>query len=359
MRFKIVTATPNKSNNIAYEVMDCVEYIKSSKAFKNYNIVAITSFIDANSETDYNNKINVIKSIFDLELDYKSDISFLAQKPMIDGSVAFELHLIHKEDGDVYIEELYGTKYSKVIFSSGEFMLFIPSKSSTYRYGIDRAVDIVFDKVKLILTENNLNFSNVFRQWNYIENITKKVDGKQNYQVFNSIRTKYYKPYFEHNFNGYPAATGIGIKYGGFQMSLYAASNKFEFNSVVNKLQTEAYSYSENVLVKGKKTPKFDRAKTYKDLIFISGTASIRGEKTIGNNTWNQHNITNENIGILMVGGENDYNLDYTRTYIKQEKYNNAVEQNLICKRNLTVVADICRDDLLVEIEGFGKKIEL
>jgi len=118
-----------------------------------------------------------------------------------------------------------------------------------------------------------------------------------------------------------------------------------------------------------KKAPLFERAKYIGTpefaVVFVSGTASIIGEQTIGKNDIEiQTNTTCDNISQLT----NLENLEkagidipqtescYLRVYVKNIEDIPLVEQ--ICQQKygnipiLYVKADICRDDLLVEIEG-------
>jgi hypothetical protein len=140
-----------------------------------------------------------------------------------------------------------------------------------------------------------------------------------------------------------------------------------------NPEQVAAYGYSQQVLV-GKpeeveSTPKFERARYLeifgKKQVFISGTASIRGEKTVGrNDPVKQTEITIQNLQRLysrevlstVTGNLLQPVYGHARVYVKNKKDFQAIRRTF--KRyygNLPVVyiiADICRDDLLVEIEG-------
>jgi hypothetical protein len=118
-----------------------------------------------------------------------------------------------------------------------------------------------------------------------------------------------------------------------------------------------------------KTTPKFERARYFelfeKKLIFISGTASIVGEKTVGvGNPAEQTEITINNIKqlysneILEKISDKTLNPKYghARVYLKDKKDFSVIKRTFRSHfGNLPVVyivADICRKDLLVEIEG-------
>ena len=143
-----------------------------------------------------------------------------------------------------------------------------------------------------------------------------------------------------------------------------------------NPNQINAFSYGQEVLVgsairenENKKAPLFERAKYIgakeNALVFISGTASIAGEKTIGSeDIKEQSQVTIQNISDLTSGdniqsvGAEMSKKDYTylRVYVKREEDFDIVRK--ICHEKygdipiLYVKADICRNDLWVEIEG-------
>ena len=223
----------------------------------------------------------------------------------------------------------------------------------------------VFNKMKDILSNENMTFNNILRQWNYIQDITKYELDNQYYQIFNNVRSEYYNQ-VEWT-NGYPAATGIGMQYGGLNIEFDAfdrSDSKVIIKPIDNNLQISAHKYSEDVLQYANNnilTPKFERAKEIIQnnisTIYISGTASIRGEQTINpNSVCEQLKITLENINNLI--GSRD--ISYLRIYLKNEKDYNQIHSEL---RKLYpiiplvfVKADVCRNNLLIEIEGIANE---
>ena len=131
-----------------------------------------------------------------------------------------------------------------------------------------------------------------------------------------------------------------------------------------NKLQIAAHAYSPQVLETAqqqKTTPKFERAKsmTFDDrkLIYVSGTAAIRGEESLtGVGLERQLHITMENIAQLT----GDAQLKMLRVYLKNKSdYKEAYE--VLSSYQLAIpvsymCADVCRDELLIEIEGIAIK---
>jgi enamine deaminase RidA (YjgF/YER057c/UK114 family) len=130
-------------------------------------------------------------------------------------------------------------------------------------------------------------------------------------------------------------------------------------------LQVAAHAYSISVLDKaGEKstTPKFERAKklTFKsgeELIYVSGTAAIRGEESLkGVGVEQQLRITMENIAELI----GDAPLRLLRVYLKRPEDYAVVKARLeeygLDSPVSYLCADVCREELLIEIEGIALK---
>jgi enamine deaminase RidA (YjgF/YER057c/UK114 family) len=234
-----------------------------------------------------------------------------------------------------------------------------------------------FESAVAILSEEGLSIHHIIRQWNYIESIAwleNLPDPEQNYQVFNDVRADYYG---QGDFKfGYPAATGIGMDTGGVIIDFIALSDseQVKIQPIVNPGQIDAHKYSELVL-EGKSakkcTPKFERAKLItigeRNYIYVSGTASILGEKTMHVGDVQKQTITTiDNINHLF-SRENQEKLglnfdvseisfSHLRVYVKHQADIPAVERicesMLNCNSTLYLESDVCREDLLVEIEG-------
>jgi enamine deaminase RidA (YjgF/YER057c/UK114 family) len=234
-----------------------------------------------------------------------------------------------------------------------------------------------FEAATEILSLEGLSIHHIIRQWNYIENIAwleDVEDSEQNYQIFNDVRAHYYDQ-GEFKF-GYPAATGIGMDTGGVIIDFLALSEseQVKIKPIMNPGQIDAHRYSELVLEGNsarKCTPKFERAKLVtigpRNYIYVSGTASILGEETVHVGDVEKQTVTTiENINRLF-SKENqeklglDFDLSrirfsHLRVYVKHMEDIPAVERicnrMLNCKSSLFLESDVCREDLLVEIEG-------
>ncbi len=232
----------------------------------------------------------------------------------------------------------------------------------------------VFNKIQLILDTVSMPIENIVRQWNYIGHITEVEENSQNYQEFNNARSMFYKS--ANWTNGFPAATGISMDIHAVSVSFIAL--KFHSNSVVfplnNSLQLAAHRYSQTVLGKSvkKETPKFERAKLIvsanSSYCFISGTAAILGEKSINKLTaseqaWHtiqiiRHLISQENLSANGIDKVYDLKIVHLRVYVKVssdiEAVRNILETELPAVNVIYLCAGVCREELLVEIEGIA-----
>lgn len=240
---------------------------------------------------------------------------------------------------------------------------------------ISEQSNAVFARIEEIMNHENFPIKSIVRQWNYIENISMFNGEHQNYQDFNDSRSRFYSKTSWPS--GYPAATGIGTLYGGVMIELVAMQGKGLTNLALdNPLQVAAHKYSQDVLLgttdpdfKIRTTPKFERARIVgisdRQTIYISGTAAIRGEISLPvNDITEQTRTTMQNIDYL-ISGEN-YPLEtISRTYKMLRIYVKnpcQMEQaRLYMKANypdiikIYVCADICREELLLEIEGIAE----
>jgi hypothetical protein len=287
--------------------------------------------------------------------------------------------MIREKDGLVQYHSLEGLNYCTI--ASNELIEYwmIGVLSNGKSQNILESSDCSFQKLKSLFDCEELHFESIVRQWNYVGeilNFGNISDGNmQHYQMFNEVRNTFYSRY--RNCTNFPAATGIGMNYSNVGIDCYAiGKNKaLEIIPIRNPKQQDSYHYGQEVLVgasiKPKQPPQFERAillnsKTSSRLI-ISGTASIIGQNTIGiGDIELQTKVTIENIDILTSRSnlerqcpnlaEYPDKYSYLRVYVKNRNDISIVKN--ICANHYGnipmnfVQADICRDNLLVEIEA-------
>ncbi|MDR1644366.1 MAG: endoribonuclease L-PSP [Tannerellaceae bacterium] len=288
-------------------------------------------------------------------------LSYVSQPPL-NAPLILEVHSITPDEIDHIAYKRSGPHpYVLLENNDGRFLFAGGFQSDITRRTIRQQAREVFSQIGRLLEEERFPVRSIIRQWNYIEQITRIQDGNQNYQSFNNAREAFYGP--EPWPGGYPAATGIGTNLGGvlvdFDAALFTSPAAFA-TSINNPLQTAAHAYSESVLKTAhahRATPKFERAKSLtfgsRRLVYISGTAAIRGEESPRDASLEQQlHLTMENIAQL-TGAARPVLL---RVYLK-EKAHYAPAQRLMDACALAVpvsymYADVCRDELLIEIEG-------
>ena len=323
----------------------------------------------------YHDLLNEIKSATFRSLGRRVPVTLIPQYLLPKGGLSLDIYTL---DGDIEIsfKESSGICYG-LIESNEESLIFIEGIPAVdFSNSVQQQSDEIFGKLDSILSLHGFAVDDIVRQWNYIGSIVSHRDGKQNYQEFNDARSRYYSKAEWHN--GYPAATGIGAEGDGVIVGGIAfkkADNKSKsIYPIDNPLQVAAHIYSKRVLIDDaanavKSTPKFERAKLIETQLgaccFVSGTASIRGEESVDSGSARLQTIkTIENIEYL-VSKENlvrfgckPYDLKYLQlqVFIKNsqdfEDVKSVVEEAYPQIPVIYTVADVCRSELLVEIEG-------
>jgi hypothetical protein len=334
------------------------------KAFK------LTAFVDAKDHSDYVDKKNqlsvAIKSCFETEC---PTWSMLSEAPM---NATLCVVLQCSETTKKFID-FNGLPI--VILDEKELWV---SGLSSFENDMQVSANAVFEMLSEVLKKHDFEYDDIVRQWNYVGEIlkTETKDGLniQNYQVFNDIRNDYYRRNKKQS--DFPAATGIGIKTQGLIVDVFAkkSSSNVQNLPLRSKIQKNPFAYSEAVLVgckTDKKPPLFERARmlhsNHQAQIFVSGTASIENQETvaIGDVSAQTENTISyikelvsskniqDNYPEIML---NNRNYQRVRVYVKHRKDMDVVHK--ICSAHFPqhlinmVEADICRDNLLVEIEA-------
>jgi len=304
-------------------------------------------------------------------------VNISAHPPQHPFHVASETLFIEKGSGVVTSRSYKGLRYTIVESEAGKELW--AAGISTYQDPHDtrKAASGAFELMIQMLDNENFTVNNLVRQWNYIGEILQINNGLQNYQVFNEVRSEYYGLY--RSAGHFPAATGVGMKHGGVILDFCAASYSGDIiiQPVHNPNQVDAYKYGDQVLVgdteKGKTRkhpPQFERALLICDgsraNLLVSGTASITGQETIGiGDPEKQTLVTIENIKKLSEPESlqryphcNQYTVTgyrFLRVYVREQKDFNLARS--VCEKYfpgvpcIMIEADICRNDLLIEIE--------
>ncbi|WP_051393191.1 FkbO/Hyg5 family chorismatase [Glycomyces arizonensis] len=229
---------------------------------------------------------------------------------------------------------------------------------TVYAPSVERRYRAVFD----LLEERG--YRRLLRVWNFIETINAvNADDLEVYRDFCKGRADAFSanPEFCRSM---PAATGIGSTGSGIAFFLLAVKD-IEVRHIENRRQTPAYEYPEQY---GPRSPSFARASAIttrpgaERTLYISGTASILGHETVHDgDIEKQCATTAENIAELIdscYGGAKDLKDATTvKAYVRHAHHVPYVrafcEEVFGTEASLAVFnVDICRSDLLVEIEA-------
>lgn len=217
-----------------------------------------------------------------------------------------------------------------------------------------------------------LGYNRIFRMWNFVEDINAdNDDGLEVYRDFCRGRAQAFDQLAIPD-NRLPAATGIGSLGGGVGFCLLASRSARCVN-IENSRQVPAYRYPERY---GPRSPSFARAThlapagidTRSGQIYVSGTASVVGHLTMHHgDVAAQCREALSNIAHLLSAdnlarhglrpGRELTDLRNIKAYVRHRRDIATVRE--ICAQALDPTADIaflnvdiCRSDLLVEIEG-------
>jgi chorismate lyase/3-hydroxybenzoate synthase len=230
---------------------------------------------------------------------------------------------------------------------------------------LQRATEIAYQEIFDVLDETE--HRHLIRIWNYLPEINAQSCGDERYRHFNSARQMAFRKSGRATMGTVPAACALGSP-AGSPLSIYFLAARRPASMIENPRQTSAYHYPPKF---GRHSPIFSRACVWgesdRSRLFVSGTASIVGHETIHRgDVVAQTRETMVNIGALLeeanrIVGSSQYALDGLRlkVYVRKPSDLPAIEATLSELLNpvasvVYLQADVCREDLLVEIEAVG-----
>ena len=229
-----------------------------------------------------------------------------------------------------------------------------------------RATELAYQEIFAALRETE--HRHLIRIWNYLPEINRDAGGDERYRLFNAARQLAFRNSGQAIVGTVPAACALGSP-AGSPISIYFLAARQQPKMIENPRQTSAYHYPPKF---GRHSPIFSRACVLQESagtnLFVSGTASIVGYETIHpGDVGAQTRETVANIIALLdeanrVVGSAHYSLDRLKlkVYVRLPSDLRAIEEALSGSlRSSTPVvylqADVCREDLLVEIEATGE----
>lgn len=202
---------------------------------------------------------------------------------------------------------------------------------------------------ELIARVRDAGFPYFVRVWNFVGSINE-VEERERYQLFCAGRHDAFVSAGYHHDVDLPAASAVGMPGRGLITYFLAAREPGE--QVENPRQVAAYNYPPQY---GAKSPSFSRATVWRDLVFVSGTSSVLGHATVHEGDVDgQLDETLSNIEVVLGRtGRTLRDVTAAKTYVRNAADYEAISARLagVFPVNLYLEADICRQDLLLEIE--------
>lgn len=283
---------------------------------------------------------------------------------VIDGVLELPVHMVSDDDA-AFVETWHAAgdvtvlvQDSIAIAHDGENLFcagFVPRHgrwTDAIRQAYERGIGLA----------GELGYTNIFRMWNMIGHINEpNRDGLEVYRDFCVGRGEAFDA--REMTNGVPSATGIGSRGDGISF-YFLATRTGRIVNKENPNQIPAFEYPDDY---GPRSPSFARASTIDgtDTLFISGTASILGHRTMHvGNIEKQLEVTCDNIRTLLRATDDDsrgWQLEHVKVFVRRirdlDTVRMFVEEHLATSRPPVYMnVDICRSDLLVEIEGVARR---
>ncbi|HXN80401.1 MAG TPA: hypothetical protein VN869_05805 [Steroidobacteraceae bacterium] len=211
------------------------------------------------------------------------------------------------------------------------------------------------------------NYPHLLRVWNYLPDINRDSHGTERYRQFNTARQQVLRECGRSLAGNVPAASALGAA-SDSPVVVYFLAARTAPTFLENPRQVSAYHYPQQY---GSHSPVFSRATLLRQsggvTLLISGTASIVGHRSlhIGDSAA-QTRETLANIEALLAeanrvarGAHFELGALACKVYVRRPADLPLIKAELAAAlgagtRLIYLQADICRQDLLVEIEAAG-----
>ncbi len=206
------------------------------------------------------------------------------------------------------------------------------------------------------------------RIWHYVPDINGAADGEERYRHFNAARRAAFERARRAGDAAAPAATAVGSVDGHPLTVCFLASAEPPV-TIENPRQVSAYDYPPRY---GPVSPLFSRASVVRDgdaaHLFVSGTASIVGHRSLhpGDPAAQTHEAL-VNLGIVLATANRvaepsprGFGALRVKAYLRRpgdlETVRAQIARHALPVESVRYLrADICRPDLLVEIEAYAR----
>jgi len=227
---------------------------------------------------------------------------------------------------------------------------------------LQRAARQAYEAVFRLLAEEG--YPHLWRIWNYLPNINQESDGLERYRQFNIGRYRAFEAAGRLVMDSIPAASALGVCSGPLSVAFLAG--RTPTRSIENPRQLSAFRYPADY---GPCSPTFSRAAlghyAGAEWLFVSGTASIVGHESMhpGDPAAQTRELLANLDAVLAEASSCSAGPPYrlselsARVYVRHPEHLVLVQAELARglggrAQRVYLQADVCRADLLVEVEA-------
>src|SRR4051812_29509743 len=207
---------------------------------------------------------------------------------------------------------------------------------------------------RMIAVARAEGYPHVLRVWNHVRDINGVEHGLERYRAFCAGRHAAFAQRGYAMRGDLPAASAVGMGAGG--VTLYFIAARTPAVSIENPRQVSAYDYPPRY---GPRSPSFSRAVRGAGLVLVSGTSSVVGHETRhAGDVAAQVEETLINLdAIVRAAGASE--VLTAKVYVRRPNDYELIAARLreAMPRTQTMFlhAELCREDLLVEIEAIAR----
>jgi len=232
--------------------------------------------------------------------------------------------------------------------------------------GLEQAAEMAYRQLLQFHMESA--YPHVWRVWNVVTGINEGAGDEERYRLFCLGRARAFASVPGASSPAvYPAATAVGRQGGEYRLQVYWLAASAPGEALENPRQVSAYRYPSDY---GPAAPSFSRAMLVPGpALLVSGTASIVGHASLHDGDLDsQVDETMRNLeALLEVAGERPRfgsprlgPGSLLKVYLRNDRDAADVERRIRERipgsaQIMLVSADVCRADLLLEIEAIHK----